>query len=36
MYLTAIISLIGCEFNAEFERAATRAAAPAPSTIAKR
>lgn len=36
MYLTAIISLIGCEFNAEFERAATRAVAPVPATIAKR
>jgi len=26
MYVLAIIALIGCEFNAEWERAASRAA----------
>jgi len=30
MYVLAIIALIGCEFNAEFERAAMRPATPVP------
>jgi membrane protein len=36
MYLIAIIALIGCEFNAQFERAAMRHVVPAPAPVAKR